>query len=105
GRYVVLDTGPAPRAWYVPAGQSDTLERLGSAPGDPHLIRAFLAGSRPLDLASTTPEHLEIAVQAEGPGVVVVSQLDYPEWRASWVGPDGRANPATIHRVLGGWQG
>jgi hypothetical protein len=63
----------------------------------------ILRNARPLAEHARSPECLEIAVPAQSEGAVVVSQLDYPEWRGVWVGPQGES-PAAIARVFGGWQ-
>lgn len=103
-RFLLLDAGPTPRAWFLPADLADT-DRLRASQGEPGELLDLLADARPLPLRSRSPEHLELDLEAEGPGTVVVAQLDYPEWSASWVGPAGDANPSEIDRVLGGWQG
>ncbi|RUL88102.1 hypothetical protein [Tautonia sociabilis] len=105
GRYLFLDLGPTPRSWLITAEDSETIARLGSGSESPEEVIAALGRARPLTTRTTAPEHLEIDVDADARSVVVISQLHYPEWRATLVGPDGRPNPETVDRVLGGWQG
>jgi hypothetical protein len=105
GRFVVLDAGPAPRAWFLPGASPEEVERLVASGGAPGEVLGVLAVARPLELEAESPEHLAVSVDADGPGLVVVSQLQYPAWRASWIDPQGRANPTGIRGVLGGWQG
>ncbi|WP_145267507.1 hypothetical protein [Tautonia plasticadhaerens] len=103
-RFLLLDAGPTPRAWFLPSDLADA-GRLRASRGEPGELLDLLADARPLVLRSRSPEHLELDMDAEGPGTVAVAQLDYPEWHASWVDPAGDANPMAIDRVLGGWQG
>ncbi len=105
GRYLVLDAGAAPRAWFLPTDASDPIERFRNDPGDPMRIPELLDDARPLDLLMTVPERLELSIETDGPGLVLVTQLDYPEWTASVSDAEGVANPAPVHSVLGGWQG
>ena len=84
------------RAWFVSAGVAD-LAKVGD---DPRAVISSLSNARPLAWLSRRPEDVEIRFGADGPGAVVVTQLDYPRWRATL---SGRAVP--IARVFDGWQG
>jgi hypothetical protein len=55
------------------------------------LPRAFVTGGLPVRLVVLTPDH--ITVEADGPGVLTLSQVHYPGWRA---GVDGRAAPVEV---------
>jgi hypothetical protein len=105
GRYLVLDAGSAPRAWFVPTNGPEELERFRGLTADPAAINSLLGDARPLDLLPITPEKLTLTVSTDGPGLVLVTQLDYPEWTASLIDAEGAANPVPILGVLGGWQG
>jgi hypothetical protein len=84
------------RAWFVSAGVRE-LERTSDDP--PGVLRSF-TDAKPLNWRSSRPEEVEIDIEATGPGTVVVTQLDYPRWRATFAG-----RPVPIVRVFDGWQG
>lgn len=94
---------PPSRAWFVPILPNRTFVNLTASPGQPSRVLDVLRNARPLAEHARSPECLEIAVPAQSEGAVVISQLDYPEWRGVWVGPRGES-PAAIARVFGGWQ-
>jgi len=95
--FLIRRPGAEPaRAWFVSAGLGD----LGSRGGGPRAVLEALAAALPLTRDSPRPEESTIEVDAPGPGVVVVSQLDYPRWRATLSG-----RPVPIARVFDGWQG
>jgi hypothetical protein len=90
------------RAWLLPASSPANPTGLGH-------LRELLAAAAPLEEDREVPERVAIRVHADRPGYVVVSQLDYPEWKARWDGPGG-PRPASIFRVFGtprggAWQG
>jgi hypothetical protein len=92
----------AGRAWLLTAAPGAEIDTR------PKLLDVFW-GAVPLVANSPTPERVEVAVRSERPGFVLLTQLDYPEWRARWEGPGG-TRPATIERVFGrpgagAWQG
>ncbi len=105
GRYLVLDAGSAPRAWFLPTNDPDPIEQFRGLTANPAAIVSLLGDARPLDLQTMTPEQLSLTVSTDGPGLVLVTQLDYPEWTASLIDAEGMANPVPILGVLGGWQG
>ena len=59
---------------------------LKSSAGDPGDVLAVLDDALPLEIRLARPERLELDVRAEGPAVVIVSQLADPQWRAHWEG-------------------
>ncbi|MBX6314410.1 MAG: hypothetical protein IRY99_16075, partial [Isosphaeraceae bacterium] len=91
-----LEPRPA-RAWLLPGSAS---ARVQSMPISLDRLADFWQNARPLGVRSPVPERVEIDVHAEEPSFVVISQLDYPEWRARWKGPNGE-RPATIERAFG----
>ncbi|MEW4569935.1 hypothetical protein AB1L88_18890 [Tautonia sp. JC769] len=105
GRYLFLDAGPAPRAWFLPTDGPEAIGRFRKESTDAASILGQLEDARPIELRMRSPEHLELSVAAEGPGLVLVTQLDYPEWAASLIDAEGAANPVPVDGVLGGWQG
>ena len=95
------------RAWLVPLTSGRIASILKSSAGDPGDVLALLDHALPLQIRSPRPERLELDVRAEGPAVVIVSQLAHPQWRAHWSGQGG-VNAAPIARVFGGrrpWEG
>lgn len=97
---------PAARAWLVaalPPGADRAMI-------DPDALLGALGDARPLVAISDRPERDRIEVEAgavpagKAPPLVVLSKTFDPEWQAVWVGPEGD-RPATVERVLGGWQG
>ncbi len=55
-------------------------------------------------MQTNEPEHLELTLAPDVPGLVLIAQLDYPEWRATLRSPGKPANPVDVVGVLGGWQ-
>jgi len=92
---------PGARVWLVPLALDRIAAILTSSAGDPGDVLAVLDQALPLKIRSSRPERLELDVHAEGPAVVIVSQLADPQWRASWKGRGG-VNTATVARVFGG---
>ncbi len=78
---------------------------------DPYELLNLMRDATPLPWRSAVPERVETEAQTTGPGFVVLSQLDDPEWRATLRGPDGE-HRVPIPRLFayggtehGGWQG
>ena len=86
------------RAWFVaPGGRGgEALEPTS----DPARILSVNGHARPLAVRSDVPERLDLSVASDGPGTVILSQLDDPEWSASLDGPGGR-RPAPIRPIFG----
>jgi hypothetical protein len=87
--------GSGTLAWLVPLTSTRTMEIVRSWSGDPRAVLEVLGRGRGLDVRRSRPERVEIAVEADGPAVLIVAQLADPAWRATWVGPDG-PRPAAI---------
>ena len=88
----------APRAVFLPGDVSEA-----SSTGD---ILATLRRGQPLRVVARSPEEMEVVGRATGPGFVILSVLDDPEWRVADL---GGAATETIHRVFatpsgGAWQ-
>ncbi len=96
---LIRPEGEPARAWFVSKGMAD-LARVGD---DPRNVLSALASARPIGVDSRSPESLSLEIDAPGPGVVVLSQLWYPRWRAVVAEPSGERE-ATIVGVFGGWQ-
>jgi hypothetical protein len=75
---------------------------------EPHGVIGVLEGARPLSWSSDVPERFTVDVEADGPGWVVISQLDDPEWQARWTEPGGEKTAEIVRLFgnrIGGWQG
>jgi hypothetical protein len=94
---------PPARAWFIRPGNNRSLSDMAKSVGEPSRVLSALQNAKPLSEHSSRPESLEIFVEAEEPGVVLITQLDHPEWSGRWSGPDGE-RPASIVRAYGGWQ-
>jgi hypothetical protein len=82
-RFLVQDPGAEPaRAWFV-SGRVEELVRAGS---DPRAVLSALGPARPVGVDSTRPEDLTLTLETDRPGVVVLTQLWYPRWRAQLAG-------------------
>ncbi len=94
--FVVVRPSTEPsRAWFV----SSSADELAKA-DDPRSVLRWLSGARPLPWKASMPEGVILEIETNRAGVAVLTQLDYPRWRASL---SGQSVP--IVRVFGGWQG
>jgi hypothetical protein len=91
---------PSGRAWLV---TEQAFVPPHAQAGEPSSVLRVLERAEPLVESSSRPEERTVSVRAERPGVVILAQLFYPEWRAWWEGPGGTM-PATIERAFDGWQ-
>ncbi len=89
------------KAWLVPLTSSRGMMILESSSGDPKSVLGVLGRAAPLAARVPSPERMEVEVVAEGPALVVVSQLADPQWQARWLGR-GAERPATIMPVFRG---
>jgi hypothetical protein len=89
------------RAFYL-WREAEELIRIGN---DPHNVLVALASARPLEWLSSRPEEVNVRVQADQPGTVILSQLDYPRWHATLEGASAAAQRVPILRLFDGWQG
>ena len=85
---------PAARAWFLPLTSEDDVFMLDDWMGDPRDLLPLFDRAEPLVPESSRPEDMTIAVQADGPGWVIVSQLDDPQWSARWVSLEGEGEYA-----------
>ena len=95
---------PPARAWLVSYGTGRTFSDMVRSAGEPSRVLTALRNAKPLTERASRPECLDIPVEIDGPGVVVIAQLAHPDWTGRWTGPEGE-RPASIVRVFGGWQG
>jgi hypothetical protein len=87
---VALADKPPARAWLVLASTVPATPTLWVWSGDPREILALFEHAQPLAAETPRPEEWVIAVTADGPGWVIVSQLADPQWQAHWIGLDGQ---------------
>jgi hypothetical protein len=109
-RIIRLESEPH-RAWFIPltaVTRPAMLDVWAAGPG--HLLELFDRAS-PLRAEWRSSEHLEVALDADAPGCVIISQLADPQWKGRWTGRDGQAEaPADIRPTFrreesgGGWQ-
>ncbi len=83
---------PTSRAWLLP-----TLADLSSA--NPSTVMTLFQSAEPLTWKAPDPEHLNVEIDGQGPGVVILSVRHDPEWRAFW----NDDAPAEILPAFGGW--
>jgi hypothetical protein len=103
---------PAARAWFLPLTGEDDESMLEEWSGEAQDLLPMFDRAWPLAAESTRPEDWSIPVQADGPGWVIVSQLDDPQWSAHWSSLDSpfeddwEIRPAfrKSGETAGGWQ-
>ena len=98
---IVSAPQPAARAWLVPLEDSRAKVVLAPWTGNPYDVLNVFRSARVLDVRRESPERLVINVTAEGPSLVVISELADAEWRAEWLGLRSRVGPPTIERAFG----
>jgi hypothetical protein len=74
---------------------------------DPFAMISRFAAAVPLPYRSDSPEQAEADVKTfdATPSMIVLSKTFDPEWWARWTNEEGQSRPATVVKVLGGWQG
>ncbi len=107
---LALPPAPAAMAWLVPLthDEPEFLRKLMTL-GEPREILGVLERAKPINLlAADRPERLRLTIDADGPALVIVTQLADPQWTATWSGAGG-TRPARIAPVFTrpreyGWQ-
>ncbi|MEO6809821.1 MAG: hypothetical protein ABI353_11975 [Isosphaeraceae bacterium] len=94
------------RAWFLPI---EAAEGLNHDPSDLAGVLQVMDLARPIKVNSPVPERVNVSANVSRAGFIILSQLDYPEWRATLTGPDG-PRTVPIRRVFGrpgggAWQG
>ncbi len=99
------------RAWFLPLTALTRPAILESWDGDIEPLLALFDQAVPLQDESQGTERMDVSVDADAPGWVIVSQLADPQWRARWRDRDGTgASAAEILPAFrrkpnaGGWQ-
>jgi hypothetical protein len=108
---ILKPTEPPTRAWFLPSTAASDPGVFDLPRWDPAPVLDLLDRARPLRAVARSPEDWEIAVDVDGPGWVVVSQLDDPQWRAWLIAGEGKEgepvniDPAfRVKGVAGAWQ-
>jgi len=87
---ILKPTEPAARAWFLPSAAVPDSGVFDLSKWDPAVVLDLLDRARPLRAVVRSPEEWDVAVDVDGPGWVVVSQLDDPQWQARLVPGEGR---------------
>jgi hypothetical protein len=110
-RFRIIHPEPAPsRAWFLPLTELDRPAMLDSWPGDLEPLLDLFDRARPLPSDRPSAERLDVSLNADGPGWVIVSQLADPQWKARWSSesrPEVEAEIFPTFRLKptdGGWQ-
>lgn len=88
---------PAAIAWLV-----EVDDRPGALDSG-RVLDVLGPGAIPMAASRVIPERLEVEVDVPDDGrprLVIISQLDHPDWQAGWVG----GGSVAIGRAFGGWQ-
>ena len=98
------------RAWFVPLTALSHRNMLENWDGDTGPLLALFDRAVPLREDRPASTHLNIEIEAEEPGWVIITQLADPQWQARWVDEAGEELPARILPTFlrkpsdGGWQ-
>jgi hypothetical protein len=97
------------RAWLIPTPTAFSEQELLRPGDDARRVLATLREARPLARRAAVPERIEVDLDGEEPGYVLITQLDDPEWAGTWIGPEGE-RPAGLVRLFAnahgaGWIG
>ncbi len=76
-------------AWFL-ANRDRPAGGFPSGTDPPWKILPIFEKARPLPLQSAAPERFETELDSDGPGLVIFSILDDPEWQARVIGPEVR---------------
>ncbi|MGC8638647.1 MAG: hypothetical protein ACP5XB_02075 [Isosphaeraceae bacterium] len=110
-RFRISHPEPAPsRAWFLPLTAIPRPAMLDSWTGDLRSLLDLFDRAKPLATEARSSERLDVSLDVDGPGWVIVSQLADPQWRAWWSGEKELEGPAEILPTFrlgeraGGWQ-
>ncbi len=111
-RFRILHPEPDPhRAWFLPLTAVSRPAILENWAGDHEPLLELFDRASPLQAESRGTQLMEVSVDANATGWVIITQLADPQWRARWLDRDGRgALPAEILPTFrsrgseGGWQ-
>jgi hypothetical protein len=112
-RFLVWRCNELPaKAWFLPLTEDDDEPMLDDWTGDVRDLLPLFDRAEPLPNDRSRPEDWTIMVPANVPGLVIVSQLDDPQWSGRWVDQedegefDAEIRPAFRKpgETAGGWQ-
>ncbi len=111
-RFRILHPEPDPhRAWFLPLTAVSRPAMLENWAGDVEPLLELFDRATPLRAESRGTQFVEVSVDADAPGWVIITQLADPQWRARWLDRSGRGElPAEILPAFrrngseGGWQ-
>jgi hypothetical protein len=111
-RFRILHPEPDPhRAWLLPLTAVSLPAMLEIWEGDIEPLLKLLDQASPLREESRGNQLMDVSVDADAPGWVIITQLADPQWRARWLNRDGQGEiPAEILPAFrrngseGGWQ-
>lgn len=99
------------RAWFLPLTALSRPAMLEIWDGDPKPLLELFDQALPLRQEARGTQFMDVSVDADVPGWVIITQLADPQWRARWLDSHGQGEiPAeilpTFRRNLseGGWQ-
>ena len=92
--------GGGVRAWLVPLTTDRLATILGEWSGDPSKVLAVFADATSVQVEHLSPEARAFRVHADGPAMIIFSELADPQWQATWTGLDGERAGA-IGRAFG----
>jgi hypothetical protein len=108
-RIIRPESAPS-RAWFLPLTALKRPAMLDAWSGDLEALLELFDGARPLPSTWLSAQRLDVDVDAEGPGWVIVSQLADPQWQARWSLQTGAETDAELlptfrrKNTEGGWQ-
>jgi hypothetical protein len=108
----IIEPEPEPhRAWFVPLTAVARPAMLETWSGEVGPLLELFDRARPLPMERRTSQLLEVNVEADAAGWIIVSQLADPQWKGRWIGLDSEdQTPAEILPAFrrgpseGGWQ-
>ena len=99
------------RAWFIPLTAVSRPAMLESWAGDLDPLLELFDRASPLREESRGAQLMDVSVDADAPGWVIITQLADPQWRARWLDRSGQEElPAEILPTFrrsdseGGWQ-
>ncbi len=104
-QFVLLDLGSSNQGRLLPDPDGSLLGTLGGGKIDPSQLIQIIERGKPVQVRSDRPELRTIDLTTEGPSLLVISHLHYPEWQATLSSDQGSPNQIPLHQVLGGWEG
>jgi hypothetical protein len=101
-QFRIEDASDAPTiAWFVAGTLADrAISENRENRNDAAVVLPVIANARPCDFRSDRPEHVRVELETGEPGVIILSRLHDPLWRAT-LERGGIRQTATVDRVFG----